>query len=886
MFNINQEASMNEVYKLLQDCPTHTFKPNRKNNYIKYTCPSCHRPDAFVYPGAGFYSRMFCSHKGSCGFSSTVANFFNIKKEVVVQKRNEDIKKAFEDHGLDLGMLYEIGFLTDNYEIRLCKKGDTFYTKKLKLVQRKGKSKLVWWLSRDFSAQWAEFYPVINYQEQKVLWVNEGDWDFLKGIEDGLANTSSLFGCKHLPKGTGVEVFLQYEEIRILYDRDMEGQIWASKLAIHLAEKFPDKKICIVTLPFTEDEIKAGMKDYCDFRKTHSLDELLDIEFTPINVKKTKEELKRVKDMEKFLEDKEKAEANQPEFGKIYKTIRAEEKDYVICENGVYETELIEARGFSSSSFWKTKRICSDPVIMDAKLEDIFGTSSYVKLSWRGKTEKPPMEILWAKNMHKLSRMGLNILTPNAKAMSEFFLACLESVEKEIKLSTRNGWIVDNSEDDEEEQNPLGFCLGSNLVTTKSVEKIERIAEVKMKKKGKLDDWQKSIEVFLDTQTLIILGASTAAPLVEVLDISSFIIHLWGDSSTGKSIAQKISASMWGHIDQVLKQWKGTPVGLECYFQEMKNLPCFLEDSQQQHDDKVKDVSYMFANSQSKPRGGIKDGSEVGLANSRVWKTNLISSGEKKITDASNQPGLAGRTIELYRVAKEGIKINHFSRLERNLKKNYGLAGIKVIQYIIKNREALIERYETQLEYLEDILEIDNEAKIQNRQIPYWALVLLGIDINKELFGWQISNVELHQEIKKSLEATAEKRGSQNLYDFLVEHYIANESKFHKRIRGWSDSPSEGKKVGPVQLIKSEAYEAWGVYNGEKRVVYFFYNKLASELPKFGFSISQCQLLKDKGLLEHDKKRVQKSIKLEGKNVSTIALKIPEEKGGGDELFN
>ena len=43
------------------------------------------------------------------------------------------------------------------------------------------------------------------------------------------------------------------------------------------------------------------------------------------------------------------------------------------------------------------------------------------------------------------------------------------------------------------------------------------------------------------------IASSFASVLVKIFQINPFIVHLWGKSSNGKTVAQMICASIWGN---------------------------------------------------------------------------------------------------------------------------------------------------------------------------------------------------------------------------------------------------------------------------------------------------------------------------------------------------
>ncbi len=263
----DKEQAMGRIQEQLTE---KGFNPVSKGEYILCTCPECKKDDAFVYPNRGYFSVITCNHRTSCGWKSNLKTVLGIS-DIPSPITDQEILNSFEKHGLDLGLLQHAGIVSN-------KDASIYRFKTLK--KDKKNNKLGYRLPKDFTAEMGEFYPVLYESTQEaevenILYVFEGEWDWLKGLQDGLNCTSSLFGCSHKPKyDIGWSVFVPFKEICICYDMDKAGMASASGLALVLKAKFPDKQVYIIKLPLKKEE----GKDYCDYRLKHTLDDFLALE--------------------------------------------------------------------------------------------------------------------------------------------------------------------------------------------------------------------------------------------------------------------------------------------------------------------------------------------------------------------------------------------------------------------------------------------------------------------------------------------------------------------------------------------------------------------------------------------------------------------------------
>ena len=69
-----------------------------------------------------------------------------------------------------------------------------------------------------------------------------------------------------------------------------------------------------------------------------------------------------------------------------------------------------------------------------------------------------------------------------------------------------------------------------------------------VKSAGRLDVWYDHVrELRKDINIRMVLAASFASPLIEVLGALPFILHLWGTTGFGKTVSLMVASSVWGN---------------------------------------------------------------------------------------------------------------------------------------------------------------------------------------------------------------------------------------------------------------------------------------------------------------------------------------------------
>ena len=82
--------------------------------------------------------------------------------------------------------------------------------------------------------------------------------------------------------------------------------------------------------------------------------------------------------------------------------------------------------------------------------------------------------------------------------------------------------------------------------------------------KGTLEGWQNAIGANVRNNAFMMLsvGCSLASPLLKLVNAKSFGVHLYNDSSKGKTTALNIANSVWGNPEGLDQKWNQTPVAM------------------------------------------------------------------------------------------------------------------------------------------------------------------------------------------------------------------------------------------------------------------------------------------------------------------------------------
>jgi uncharacterized protein (DUF927 family) len=158
------------------------------------------------------------------------------------------------------------------------------------------------------------------------------------------------------------------------------------------------------------------------------------------------------------------------------------------------------------------------------------------------------------------------------------------------------------------------------------------------------------------------LCAAFAPVLLDLLREESGGFHLVGASSTGKTTALRVAASVWGG-DHFILSWRSTVNGLEAVAAGHRDSLLVLDEIGQVEPRDVGEIIYMLANGVGKTRAS-KSG---GFRRRASWRLLALSTGEVGLADHIRDGGKvskAGQQIRLIDIPAEAEKgMGLFERL-------------------------------------------------------------------------------------------------------------------------------------------------------------------------------------------------------------------------------
>jgi hypothetical protein len=208
----------------------------------------------------------------------------------------------------------------------------------------------------------------------------------------------------------------------------------------------------------------------------------------------------------------------------------------------------------------------------------------------------------------------------------------------------------------------------------------------------KAKKWIKTVEPILDyPRARFMCYVSVAAPLLKKLNAKSFVVHQWGETSTGKSTLNNLALSIWGNIQKLSNSGNVTVNYAEEFSQFCKDLPVMFDETQVSKKEDIIKIIYMLANETGKGRAKATGGTRT----TRKWKVVGLTSGEDAVTSDNTFAGADVRVIQLFNGlgADDDKSEKVVKAFEKEIIGCAGSVGPHIISNIIQNDDEWIKTY-------------------------------------------------------------------------------------------------------------------------------------------------------------------------------------------------
>lgn len=351
----------------------------------------------------------------------------------------------------------------------------------------------------------------------------------------------------------------------------------------------------------------------------------------------------------------------------------------------------IKISGRDEKSIPLDRWICS-PLRVDAETVNTEDRSIGRLLSfyYRGQRVEwvMPMDALAGKGddvLKALMRQGLTIDYQQRRFVAPY-IASHHAPAQVLATTTKPGWHESGA-----------FVLPQKVIGGENVRYQSSTSAINLfTTKGTLDGWKKEVAKFCVGNPVLVMSVccALAGPLLAKIGVNGGGVHLVGDSSSGKSLAQLIAASVWGNPSNFAASWDVSKGGVEIEAASRNDTVLILDEIKRADPKRVQEMAYAIANGMGK---GTMTREREGRAK-LMWRVLALSSGERSLTEHAAMSGNsahAGAELRLVDINAgtrpfrafddvHGMSGQEFHRvLSDAVTRHYGHVGVRFVECLL-----------------------------------------------------------------------------------------------------------------------------------------------------------------------------------------------------------
>jgi uncharacterized protein (DUF927 family) len=273
-----------------------------------------------------------------------------------------------------------------------------------------------------------------------------------------------------------------------------------------------------------------------------------------------------------------------------------------------------------------------------------------------------PMEGLAGKGEEVLKavmRHGLEVDYHNRRYVPAY-IASHHNLERVLATTTRPGWHDASG----------AFVLPHRIIGDADVRFQDSGKGVQLfTQRGTLEGWQTELAHYCQGNPVLIMAVccALAGPLLVKVGVNGGGVHLVGDSSSGKSLAQDLAATVYGNPRVFGASWDVSKGGVEIEASSRNDTVLILDEIKRADPKRVQEMAYAIANGTGKGTMTREREGRPKLA----WRLLALSSGERSLSEhaaISGNSAHAGAELRM-------VDVNAGTRTHRAFDDVHGMGG-------------------------------------------------------------------------------------------------------------------------------------------------------------------------------------------------------------------
>ena len=446
-------------------------------------------------------------------------------------------------------------------------------------------------------------------------------------------------------------------------------------------------------------------------------------------------------------------------------------KPYEITPNGVFRCKYTtDANGQETVS--ERLPVCSKPILPTSIYDNKDEAVQKVEVSmWEKKRSRwirtiVNRSVLTNKNkVLQLADNGFPIGSDNAGYVAKYFLSVLsEHDEKLPRTASRSvmGW----AEAEKDGKAETVFMPYTDALAFDGDDTYRSLYTC-ISERGDRDAWVRTmgdlrLEPVQNAHTNIpirlMLAASFASPMLELIGENPFVLHLFAPTGQGKTVALMVAASVWGDPAQgkMIRSLNMTMNSMLSTAAFLNNMPFFGDELQTLKSRWLKSYDQIVMQlTEGVDRGRMQNAQ---LLKSKSWRNAFVFTGEDPIIKDSSGGGVVNRVVQ---IEAEGKIVSNGNRIANFVKKNYGLVAREWTDYLRSEQDSIGDMYNMTFQVLMD------NCGTTDKQAGAMALLWIADTLASDLFWGGEPKLQL-EDLKPFLASVKQVDIAERAWDFVV----------------------------------------------------------------------------------------------------------------------
>ena len=481
---------------------------------------------------------------------------------------------------------------------------------------------------------------------------------------------------------------------------------------------------------------------------------------------------------------------------------------YAITNHSVFKVTLGEPDQDGTRPITDKKPVCSKPILPTAIYDNQDEAVQKVEVSYWNKSGTAQHKtvvnrsVLTNKNkVLQLADNGFPIGSDNAQYVANYLNSVLCAYDEQLprRSSKSNmGWC--HTDDGE-----MVFMPYTDALAFDGEETYRHLYNA-ISERGSRADWCAFMRELrsdplgakdADTNVplRLVMAASFASPMVELIGENPFVVHLFAPTGQGKTVTLMVAMSIWGDpnngkLTRSLNMTMNSMLSTTAF---LNNLPFAGDELQTLKSRWNKTYDQIVMQLTEGVDRGRMNGSV--LLRTKTWRNAFIFTGEDPIIKASSGGGTANRVVQ---IEADGKLIRNGNKTANFVKHNYGLVGREWIE-ILRSEPNLPELYN-------DIFcEIVKECDTTDKQAGAMAILLLADNLASDRFFPSERKLWI-PDVERYLASVQQVDIADRAFSFVCDYLAEHSENFTEQGHiCWGEIDGDSVYVNKTVLIKAMA---------------------------------------------------------------------------------